>query len=602
MISDGIAEIKIAIPTKKLGGEFHDKFGYFEDTDGNSLSFQGSNNESQNGVVNNYESFIVAYSWDESKKLKENSKHCKVRFQKLWDGRDENLRVLNFPQTVKENLIKLRKNFPRPYEKKFSSLSIVNRYPCIPPKYKEIRDYQKEAFQHWQFNNYTGIFAMATGTGKTVTSLFCALEEFYVRQEENEKELCQIIVLVPTKTLVEQWVEEAIAFRYRNILTAYSANSTWRDKAKKIIQDEKFLNYKRSFFIVSTYASFINNFQNIFINFSQEVLFIADEVHNAGSPNFLKIIDQIPYEKKIGLSATPKRIYDTNSTSVIESFFNSAYPYTFAYSMQKAIDNNILCKYYYYPKIVPLTEQEFEEYCQLTSQIGASSFIDKDGKESLNEKQKKLLLQRKRLINGAENKKMMLLEIIDDIGPENLKYCLIYAPGGRDYFDGELEEDAERIIIQFQTIVYERFPELSQNKYLGETQDKENIIKSFRNGIIDVLFAINCLDEGVDIPITQRGIFTSSTGNPRQFIQRRGRLLRKHPEKKFAYVHDIIVSPPIQNNNFDIGKKLIINELCRAKYFIELSQNYYEFDHFFDDICGQYQISYDDIRIDEEMV
>lgn len=604
MVADGISDLKIAIPTNKLTGEFHDKFGYFEDANGNSLSFQGSSNESQNGIINNYESFIIAYSWDESEKLKENSKHCKKRFQKLWEGKDPNVRVLNLPQTIKENLIKLRKNSPRPYKKPNSLLEIQNLYPCIPEKYQNIRDYQKEAFNNWQFNNYSGIFAMATGTGKTVASLYCAFKEYTERKQKNEKEKCQIIILVPTKTLVEQWAQEAADFHYKNIIKAYSTNSAWRRETKKIIQDENRINYKRDFVIVTTYVSFVKNYKEIFIKFSQNVLFIADEVHNAGSPNFLKIIDQIPYQKKIGLSATPKRIYDTNSSTIVESFFNTSYPYTFSYSMRKAINNNILCKYYYYPKIVPLTDQEYEEYCQLTSQIGVSSSFNKDENRSLNDRQKKLLLQRKRLINGAENKKNILIEIIKEIGPKHLKYCLVYAPGGKDYFDDEFEggTDDERIITQFQKSVYEKFPKISQNRYLGETKDKDSIINSFRNGIIDVLFAINCLDEGVDIPITQRGIFTSSTGNPRQYIQRRGRLLRKHPEKEFAYVHDMIVVPPMRNNNFDIGKRLVLSELARAKYFIELSQNYYEFDNFFDDVCGQYQISYIDIKIDEEMI
>ncbi len=602
MLADGIADIRIAIPVNDLKGEFHDKFGYFEDAENNSLSFQGSSNESKNGIISNYESFTIVYSWDESEKIRKNSKHCKKRFQKIWNGEDKNLKILDIPNTVKENLIKLRKNFPRPYKKPLQLKKIQNSYPCIPDKYKDIRNYQKEAFENWKYNQYCGIFAMATGTGKTVTSLFCALKEFEHRERINDTSICQILILVPTKTLVEQWAKEAKDFHYKNIIKAYSGNNQWHEQVKKIIQDEKFLHYMREFVIITTYASFVKNFQTYFAKLSKDVLFIADEVHNAGSPIFLNIIDEILYEKRIGLSATPKRIYDTNSSDIVENFFNTTYPYTFSYSMQKAIDNDILCKYYYDPILVSLTEQEFEEYCRLTSEIGAASFSNINEKMKLNDRQKMLLLQRKRIINGAENKKNTLISIIAKIGAENLKYCLVYAPGGKDYFDDEQDFDDERIITQFQKIVHERFPNLSQNRYLGETKDKASIIDSFRNGIIDVLFAINCLDEGVDIPIAQRGIFTSSTGNPRQFIQRRGRLLRKHPDKDFAYVYDMITIPPQNDNNFEIGKKLILNELSRVKYFLELSQNYYEFERFFDDICGQYQISYDEIRVDEEMI
>jgi superfamily II DNA or RNA helicase len=602
MLADGIADIRIAIPINDLKGEFHDKFGYFEDADGNSLSFQGSSNESQNGIINNYESFTIIYSWDESEKIRKNSKYCKKRFQKIWDGKDANLKILDIPHTIKENLIKLRKDSPRPYKKPFHLEKIQNPYPCIPTKYKDIRNYQKEAFENWKLNKYRGIFAMATGTGKTVTSLFCMLKEFEHRKLIDDTSNCQILILVPTKTLVEQWAHETKDFHYKNIIKAYSSNNKWHEQVKKIIQDEKFLNYKRDFVIITTYASFVKNFQIYFVKFSQDVLFIADEVHNAGSPNFLKIIDQIPYIKKIGLSATPKRIYDTNSSDIVELFFNTTYPYTFTYSMQKAIDNNILCRYYYYPIMVPLTEQEFKEYCRLTTEIGSAYFLNSDENKILNDRQKKLLLQRKRIINGAENKKHILINIINEIGVEKLKYCLVYAPGGKDYFDDDQDLEEERIITQFQKSVHEKFPKLTQNRYLGETKDKDSIIEGFRNGIIDVLFAINCLDEGVDIPIMQRGIFTSSTGNPRQFIQRRGRLLRKHPNKEFAYIHDMITVPPKSSETFEIEKKLILNELSRVKYFLELSHNYYEFEHFFEDICDQYQISYDDITVDEEMI
>lgn len=602
MLADGLADMRIAIPVNDLKGEFHDKFGYFEDVDGNSLSFQGSSNESKNGIINNYESFTIVYSWDESEKIRNNSKYCQKRFQKIWDGKDENLKILDIPDTVKENLIKLRKNSPRPYKKPLHLEKIKNPYPCIPIKYKNIRGYQKEAFENWKLNHYRGIFAMATGTGKTVTSLFCALKEYEHRKQSDDTSNCQILILVPTKTLVEQWAQEAEDFHFKNIIKAYSDNNKWHDQIKKIIQDEKFINYKKDFVIITTYASFVINFQKYFSKLSQDVLLVADEVHNAGSPNFLKKIDQISYKKRIGLSATPKRIYDTESSNIVEHFFDTTYPYTFTYSMQKAIDNSILCRYYYYPVIVQLTEQEFEEYCRLTFEIVTASFSNKEEKNALNDRQKMLLLQRKRLINGAENKKTVLIDIINKIGAEKLKYCLVYAPGGNDYFDDDQDFEEERIIIQFQKSVYEKFPKLTQNKYLGETNDKESIIEGFKDGIINVLFAINCLDEGVDIPITQRGIFTSSTGNPRQFIQRRGRLLRKHPDKDFAYIHDMITIPPKSSKTFEIEKKLILNELSRVKYFIELSHNYYEFKSFFEDICDHYQISYEDITIDEEMI
>lgn len=603
MVADGIVEFKIALPCDTLTGEFHDKFGYFEDEEGNALSFQGSNNESKNGVINNFESFTIFTSWDESRKIGQLSEHGKIRFLKIWSGENRNLKVFDIPQTIKEDIIKLRKNSPRPYKEPKHIKKLKNSFPRIPDKFSDVRDYQKQAFKNWKANGYKGIFSMATGTGKTVTSLYCALLEYEERKEKNKDACCQIVILVPTQTLVEQWEEEVNSFKYKNILKAYGNNPTWGNDLIKIINDEKHLDYKKDFVVISTYISFINNFLSHFSKLSPNILFIADEVHNAGSPSFLKLIDNIQFEKRIGLSATPKRIYDIDSSEKVEFFFQTEFPYTYSYNMKEAIANDILCQYYYYPEFIQLTAKEFEEYCKLTTEIGKLSFYNiKERPKKLNDEQKRLLLKRKRLINTAENKKQCLIDIINRIGYQQLKYCLVYAPGGKEYFDHDLDFDEERVITQMQEFVHLSFPDLTQNRYLGETRERGEIIQGFRDGIIDVLFAINCLDEGVDIPRTQIGIFTSSTGNPRQFIQRRGRLLRKHKEKKYAYIYDMIVIPPKGIETFEVEKRLVLNELGRVKYFLELSNNYYDFEKYFDDICGHYGISYNDITIDEEMI
>lgn len=603
MIADGIAEFKLAIPCKNLKGEFHDKFGYFEDENGNALCFQGSNNESENGIFNNYESFTIFTSWDESLKIKKIPSLEKKRFLEIWNGENEYLKVYDIPQSIKEKIIKLRKDFSRPYNKPYRLSTLENNDPRIPSKYNELRDYQKQAFQNWKKKQFKGIFSMATGTGKTVTALYCGLQEYLLRKNQNNESFYQIIILVPTQTLVDQWENEVIEFRFRNIIKAYSGNNNWKNQLKKIIDDEKFLGLKKDFVIISTYISFINKFSSLFSKLSENVLLIADEVHNAGSPQFLLLIDNIKYNKRIGLSATPKRIYDSVSSVKVEDFFDSHYPYTFSYSMKTAIENNILSEYYYFPEFINLTTEEFQEYCRLTREIGLSSNLFNNNNEIVfSEKQKKLLLQRKRLINTAENKKVCLINIFNKIGQSNIKHCLVYAPGGKDYFNSNIDLGEERIISQLQQTVNAHFPDISQNRYLGETDDRQDIICGFQNGEIDVLFAINCLDEGVDIPITKYGIFTSSTGNPRQFIQRRGRLLRKHPDKIYAYIYDMIVLPPKTLETFEIEKRLILNELSRVKYFLELSNNYYDFELFFDDLCGHYQISYSEIKTDQEFM
>ena len=91
---------------------------------------------------------------------------------------------------------------------------------------------------------------------------------------------------------------------------------------------------------------------------------------------------------------------------------------------------------------------------------------------------------------------------------------------------------------------------------------------------------MKCLDEGVDVPRAEVGIFTSSTGNPRQFIQRRGRLLRKHPEKNYSYIYDTVVVPDFNyypdSGTYEMERSLVKNELMRVAYFASLSDNYYD--------------------------
>ena len=607
MIADGIVEIKLALPFNNLNGEFHDKFGYFEDKEGNSLSFQGSNNESVNSITN-YESFFILSSCDKSEDIRDKSKLNKTRFLEIWNGRDKNLKVYAIPESVKENIVKLRKESNRPYNISKYIKKKEKMGPRIPDRFTDVRDYQKKAYENWVINHKKGLFAMATGTGKTITALYCALQEFNSVKMENRNNKYQVIVLVPSKTLVDQWEEEIRSFHFFSIIKAYSGKPKWKNEIRKIIDDKRYSDIDSNFFIISTYKSFINSYDKYFSKLNKNTLLIADEVHNMGSPGFLQIIDNISYENRIGLSATPKRIYSPMSSDRICEFLNTDYPYTFNFSMKEAIEKGILTEYYYYPIMVSLSEREFEEYLKISKEIGKLYHYN-NNKKPIKKKSnlERLLIKRKRIINGAENKQQALIDIINIIKEDKnklLEYCIIYAPSGSDYFieDTEYGLENERIILQMSNLINCEFPNIPQNQYISETTDKEDVITSFRKGFIDLLFAINCLDEGVDIPQTKIGIFTSSTGNPRQFIQRRGRLLRKHPKKDFAYIYDMIVIPPKTGNTYEEEKKLLLNELRRVKYFFELSRNFTHFDNYFQTICDYYKISYLSIDIDEEML
>ena len=239
--------------------------------------------------------------------------------------------------------------------------------PCFPFP-SGPRDYQQLAFDNWKNNGQKGLFAMATGTGKTITSLNCLLD-IYKRKGYNKA-----LILVPTITLVNQWEQECRKFRFSNIIKVYSKNLVWRDEVERVHFNEKYKSDKDpevSYIIISTYASYSREkVFNVLNGFDKRrVLVIADECHNMGSGSLVKRLKEIPYLRRIGLSATPERQFDENGNNKIRKFFGSEEHYTYDYSMKEAIDKGVLCRYMYYPHIVKLTSDEMDAYLELSEKI-----------------------------------------------------------------------------------------------------------------------------------------------------------------------------------------------------------------------------------------
>jgi superfamily II DNA or RNA helicase len=421
------------------------------------------------------------------------------------------------------------------------------------------REYQKEAYQNWVANDKKGIFAMATGTGKTLTALNCLLEEYL------ETGQYRALILVPYKILVDQWEREVKAFRFKNIIKVSSENLDWRSELDRLIENDKLeVPWKR--IIICTYASFGG--QDFLTRLSKldssKLLLIADEVHNLGAGRAQLGLKHLKIPKRIGLSATPKRVYDETGTVAIESFFNDKEPYTYSFSMERAIAEGILCKYAYYPFIVTLTETEMILYKEISDDL-ATIYHQLDTRPELKTRFEMLLLERKRIIHKAENKLSTFREIIQSLkSNDQLKYTLVYAPEGNyseesgvfDSFPMSNDDDT-RVINLYSKVVREVSPTTTTDQYTSSSDGREFTLKCFMEGQIDVLLSMKCLDEGVDIPRTERAIFCSSTANPRQFIQRRGRILRQHPDKHFATIYDLVVVPHISDTSpsFEIEQK-----------------------------------------------
>ena len=558
----------------------------------NSESFQvetpWNGNVSVNRIEDEKANFEKIFSKKHTSYKYLNKEHIEVVINSVGKNKDAADLLDDSLELNNENYSKkVKKIINRKKERFNDRLELISNTPKFPFP-QGPREYQKEAFEAWKKNNYTGVFAMATGTGKTITSLNCLLNLF------NESGAYRVIILVPSIALLNQWEKEVKAFNFHKILKVGGGNN-WEKELATYVSNFNW-GIKDDIVIISTYGSFVTNkFLKYFNKIDKELLLIEDEAHNIGARNIKAKLSRIKSEKKIGLSATPKRIYDEEGTDDLNTFFNDSPLYTYSFDMQKALNEGFLTEYKYFPKIVELNDNEFEEYVDISKKL--LKFFDFEKGQFKNDPVVEiLLLKRKNIIHKATNKISCFKSILKELKKVNkLSYVFTYVPEG--YILDENDE-RERIMDKFILAGASTCPELKINSYTADESNLNDLLRGFSEGRIDLLYAMKMLDEGVDVPRAEIGIFCSSTGNPRQFIQRRGRLLRKHPSKTFATIYDMIVIPKLSNNAsefFNMEKNLVTNEIRRVAYFASLSMNYYDTNRNLEDVLNKYDINLDKI-------
>lgn len=443
----------------------------------------------------------------------------------------------------------------------------------------ELRPYQNEAIQKWIDANFVGFFEMATGTGKTITALSCAK---YLSTIENR---ISLLILVPTLDLVSQWKDDVKKVVCRNVIEASSKSLNWYEEVLTAIYEQR-----DSFCIITTYATFLSKkFQFIVSKFPTTGMLIADEAHNFGSNSQ---VSQYPIhiERRLGLSATPNRHFDEEGTKAVMNYFKAYSGPTFEFNMKEAIDRGYLCEYYYYPIIVHLNNDELLEYKNISKKL--FKYFNSNGVFNDSPIVTALLLKRKRIIHQAVEKFDVLRKILTDLieKKSKRKYILVYVPEGNDKSEEAIDK---KLIDEYSRIISVEFG-LMQHQFIGNTTGRNKILDQFSDGKIEVLTAMKCLDEGVDIKRAETAIFCSSTGNPRQFIQRRGRVLRTHPDKKYAVIYDMIVVPLSKNNFFEgslsMERSILQSELIRVHEFANLALNQYQALQSLEQIVKEYQI------------
>ena len=600
MISQKRIDIRIIKPRGQKGIA-HTKTGQFRDGD-SITAFTGSANFTISGLFNNIENISIDRSDSIDVMVQKRIAKQRKDFDAIMSGEKKGIEYLSPKDLVEaistnygnsdieelldvERKLKEVKRSDRPVATTAQE-ELTVALPSFP--YDKPRDYQMQAFENWKNNGQQGLFAMATGTGKTITSLNCLLEIY------KRNGYYKAIILVPTITLVNQWEKECWKFNFGNIIKVYSKNAEWRSKIELLQMAEKYRKPNeptQNFIIISTYASFAReNVFSILNSFERaKVLLIADEAHNMGSPSILKRLGTINYLRRIGLSATPERQFDEDTNKKLYRFFGAEEKFTFEYSMEEAIQKGVLCRYYYYPHLVKLTDEEMANYVELSEKISKYFNYNSGEFDMKDEILMGLLLARKRIIHKAANKLDAFKKIIEERYEKNgnLKYSLIYVPEGNkpDYFpEADLFDKAEQVaddavsdhLIDIYTETVMRVDKyITVRKFVSGQKDRDEILADFAKGKLQVLTSMKCLDEGVDVPRSELAIFCASTGNPRQFIQRRGRVLRKHPDKYMAEIHDLVVAPEVSatSASYKMEQLLLKGELMRVKNFSMLSEN-----------------------------
>ena len=615
LVADGILDIRIAYTMDRSGmGMYHEKMGIIEDDEGNVIAFSGSNNESATAMSINYETMDVFRNWGDSSEKERVQLKCNA-FHSIWNNNEPNIEVMEFENITKALIEKYRRkstNFNIDKEEYPDGVSAegersIDKTTIAPriPEGFELRDYQVEAIDKWEEQDFRGIFDMATGTGKTYTGLGAA-----ARLSKRLEDRLALIIVCPYQHLVEQWVEDIVLFGMKPII-GYSSSiqRSWKKNLESAIRDQKLKVRKREFFcFVTTNATFSSEFvQNQLSKIRSDILLMVDEAHNFGADNLRRLL--LPnYKYRLALSATLDRHGDPEGTEALYRYFGGK---CIEYSLEKAIGEGKLTPYKYYPVIVSLSDIELQEYDNLTTQIAKCLTKDKRGKTVLSENGKRLALQRSRLVAGASGKiqalEKYIMPYIED------KHILVYC-GATTVFDGnqenmQIDNDEIRQIDLVTDLLGNKLHMKVSQFTSKENVEERNILKrEFADGSnLQALIAIKCLDEGVNIPKIKTAFILASTNNPKEYIQRRGRVLRLAEGKDYAEIYDFITLPRKLDEVTGITEEqmkreltLVKNELCRAEEFARIALNSVTASAIIDDIRTAYDLQDYIINYEEE--
>jgi superfamily II DNA or RNA helicase len=573
MVSTGRLKIKVAIPItdsgQPLGGEdaersglFHQKVGIMRDPQGNTISFSGSVNETAAGWLENIEEFKVFRGWEPAEKQYVESDAAK--FDRFWTNRSWRLKVIDVPHAVEAKLINTA-----PAD--IAGIDLEKHYARSQRRGGlQLFPHQRDAVDAWLRNNMRGIFAMATGTGKTFTAFGCLDRASRIHNKLT------VVISCPYQHLVQQWKREIARFgiAYDALVVADSSNRRWRDKLADSLMDIS-LGRKHMLVVMTTHSTLrSDDFVDIIRNNKRElrIMLAADEVHGLGAERSQTgLLDE--YDFRLGLSATPKRWFDTSGTEAIYTFFGKE---VFQFGLEEAINTinpatgqTYLVPYWYDPRFVSLGADEVEDYAEKTSRIVKLAHLSTK-QEDADRHLDMLLFARANIIKNACDKYKALDDILDEL-PVPVAWTIVYC--------SPQQIDEVMRIVNRRRLTAHRFTMAegtTPTAQFGGLSEREWLLQCFGEGTYQILVAMKCLDEGVDVPPARTAILMASSGNPREYIQRIGRVIRRHPGKLSATIYDLIALPPVGElppEMRDIERGIIRKELRRYREIAHTAMN-----------------------------
>ena len=584
LVAHGRLDVKIALRER---GMYHDKVGIIGDKAGDRIVFSGSANESTHALLptHNYESINVFPSW--RPELEEYYEPHIASFERLWKNESNATAVIDIPTAVKEKLISVARALeytPDPEieaaiaarirAKTGTTVSTVFGKPKEPATINgqpfKMKPHQVKALNAWKaVGDFQGTFDLATGAGKTITAIHAIVKM------SEEIEGLAVVIAAPYQNLADQWADILSTFNVYPV-KCYVSRAHWEDKLRNVVHELTMGSRSFAAIVVVNRTLKSPEFQECLSKIrGNRLLWIGDECHHHTSKAYEGFLPTHA-RYRIGLSATPQHYLDEERNERLNEFYGDIVS---TYTLKEAIKDKVLTPYNYYPHLVEFTPSEAEEFVDLSEQIGRIVARRQSAKSNeMSPQLTALLMRRARLVGSAANKLPSLTSVLK--GKKPTQHALFYCGDGTvetDESDDTSNESAalgQRQVDAVSSLLHGIGWDVSRFTSRESRKDRDNILEHFRLGIIDAMVAIRCLDEGIDVPACSTAYILASSRDPRQFVQRRGRILRRSPGKELAIIHDfIVVLPEVFDTDSEYAKRLIKSELGRVAEFSLLSEN-----------------------------